>query len=123
MIAIDWLVSMSPNPETIMQEFDAYSISISSMQYQYHHSFTKISFLLTTCPFHCLSSLVFESSGLLLSTTFSFLTPLIELYLISHFQATLLLCVAGYSSSSESSSLKSHITGNLIHDWYFFNFR
>lgn len=42
--------------------------------------------------------------------------------LMSHFQATFLLCIAGYSSSSQSSSLKPCITGNFIHDWYIFNF-
>ncbi|XP_023005820.1 delta(14)-sterol reductase-like [Cucurbita maxima] len=33
--------------------------------------------------------------------------------------ATFLLCVAGHSSSSQSSSLKPCITGNFIHDWWF----
>ncbi|XP_020972381.1 delta(14)-sterol reductase isoform X2 [Arachis ipaensis] len=44
----------------------------------------------------------------LLSTTFVF-----------SFLVTLALYFVGYKSRSKGSSLKPHITGNLIHDWWF----
>ncbi|KAL6574941.1 hypothetical protein OROMI_012226 [Orobanche minor] len=44
---------------------------------------------------------------------------LLSTTLIFSLFATLLLYVAGCRSSAQSSSSKPHITGNLIHDWWF----
>ncbi|KAJ8753949.1 hypothetical protein K2173_001847 [Erythroxylum novogranatense] len=56
-----------------------------------------------------ISATVISGRGLeLLSTTFFF-----------SFLVTLALYVLGRNSKRNSSSLKPHITGNLIHDWWF----
>ncbi|KAB1221278.1 Delta(14)-sterol reductase [Morella rubra] len=55
------------------------------------------------------SFLVISDRGLeLLSATFVF-----------SFLVTLVLYAAGCKSSNQGSSLKPHLTGNLIHDWWF----
>uniref|UniRef100_A0A2P2KMG9 Delta(14)-sterol reductase n=1 Tax=Rhizophora mucronata TaxID=61149 RepID=A0A2P2KMG9_RHIMU len=56
-----------------------------------------------------ISPTVISERGLeLLSATFAF-----------SFLVTLMLYAAGCNSKHQGSSLKSHITGNLIHDWWF----
>ncbi|XP_026403399.1 delta(14)-sterol reductase-like isoform X2 [Papaver somniferum] len=71
--------------------------------------FLLIALLLFGVVFEFISPTVIADRGLeLLSTTFCFSVLV-----------TLILYVAGCNSRAKGSSLKSHATGNLIHDWWF----
>ena len=44
--------------------------------------------------------------------------PAYNVCFLSSFQVSLVLYAAGLKSHSQSSSLKPHVTGDFIHDWY-----
>ncbi|KAK2387937.1 Delta(14)-sterol reductase [Trifolium repens] len=71
--------------------------------------FLLVGLLWISAKMEFLSLTAIADSGLeLLSTTF-----------ILSILVTLVLYISGCKSKSKSSSLKPHITGNLIHDWWF----